>query len=358
MKFKEIRGGAYCGVVKASSVIQHEPAETIPGGAPTRSSVVVEHPEPPAPRYAPVPPPRTSTLGTPRGTTGEPPDAQSQLPLPPFTPQTSTFGWSRQSGSDEGSGAALPHHASSVSSDFSVWSLDPSPPSTSQSNIPSLAPQEREPLVYLPPDDDEMVEEDILPSRPPRRYDRHPPPPIPTEEPPRPRMAVDQFRFIAVLGRGHFGKSLSRERTSLGSFDLPGSREGIGPSSGPLPSSLRIVRGARRVRRRRGVGWSLECGCERIPSAPSVSVQPRPPLSLSVRPPGPGLPYSHEACHPMDASFILGKEENPSNSEDVSNFDEEFTSERPILTPPREPRPLSSNDQNNFSNFDYMADWC
>ncbi|KAK6627600.1 hypothetical protein RUM44_010078 [Polyplax serrata] len=44
--------------------------------------------------------------------------------------------------------------------------------------------------------------------------------------------------------------------------------------------------------------------------------------------------------------------------EDVSNFDEEFTSEQPQLTPPKDPRPLSENDQTLFKEFTYMADWC
>lgn len=44
--------------------------------------------------------------------------------------------------------------------------------------------------------------------------------------------------------------------------------------------------------------------------------------------------------------------------EDVSNFDEEFTSELPQLTPPKEPRLLSERDQNLFRDFTYMADWC
>ncbi|XP_056636168.1 serine/threonine-protein kinase N isoform X2 [Diorhabda sublineata] len=44
--------------------------------------------------------------------------------------------------------------------------------------------------------------------------------------------------------------------------------------------------------------------------------------------------------------------------EDVSNFDEEFTSERPQLTPPKEPRQLSNQDQVLFRDFTYMADWC
>ncbi|XP_040854926.1 serine/threonine-protein kinase N2 isoform X1 [Ochotona curzoniae] len=44
--------------------------------------------------------------------------------------------------------------------------------------------------------------------------------------------------------------------------------------------------------------------------------------------------------------------------EDVSNFDDEFTSEAPILTPPREPRILSEEEQEMFRDFDYIADWC
>lgn len=44
--------------------------------------------------------------------------------------------------------------------------------------------------------------------------------------------------------------------------------------------------------------------------------------------------------------------------EDVSNFDEEFTTEKPVLTPPKDPRHLSDNDQTLFKDFNYMADWC
>ncbi|KAL3283838.1 hypothetical protein HHI36_018008 [Cryptolaemus montrouzieri] len=44
--------------------------------------------------------------------------------------------------------------------------------------------------------------------------------------------------------------------------------------------------------------------------------------------------------------------------EDVSNFDEEFTSEKPQLSPPKEPRILQDQDQNLFKDFTYMADWC
>lgn len=44
--------------------------------------------------------------------------------------------------------------------------------------------------------------------------------------------------------------------------------------------------------------------------------------------------------------------------EDVSNFDEEFTSEKPQLTPPKEPRHLTEEEQVYFKDFTYMADWC
>ena len=33
------------------------------------------------------------------------------------------------------------------------------------------------------------------------------------------------------------------------------------------------------------------------------------------------------------------------HAEDVSNFDVEFTSEAPVLTPPKERKPLSNNEQ-------------
>lgn len=45
-------------------------------------------------------------------------------------------------------------------------------------------------------------------------------------------------------------------------------------------------------------------------------------------------------------------------SSDVSNFDDEFTSEAPVLTPPREPRHLNQDEQDLFVDFDYIADWC
>uniref|UniRef100_A0A3B3DBT8 protein kinase C n=1 Tax=Oryzias melastigma TaxID=30732 RepID=A0A3B3DBT8_ORYME len=44
--------------------------------------------------------------------------------------------------------------------------------------------------------------------------------------------------------------------------------------------------------------------------------------------------------------------------EDVSNFDEEFTTEPPALTPPREARSLTRKDQDCFRDFDYVSDLC
>jgi len=44
--------------------------------------------------------------------------------------------------------------------------------------------------------------------------------------------------------------------------------------------------------------------------------------------------------------------------EDVSNFDEEFTSEKPKLTPPKDARELTSDEQLLFQDFTYLADWC
>jgi len=46
------------------------------------------------------------------------------------------------------------------------------------------------------------------------------------------------------------------------------------------------------------------------------------------------------------------------NFEDVSNFDEEFTSEKAVLTPPKEPYPLTDEHHALFKDFNYMADWC
>ncbi|GAA6067032.1 serine/threonine-protein kinase N2 [Tachysurus ichikawai] len=66
----------------------------------------------------------------------------------------------------------------------------------------------------------------------------------------------------------------------------------------------------------------------------------------------------------IDWSRLLAKKVKPpfvptiQGASDVSNFDDEFTSEAPVLTPPRDPRPLSRDEQEMFADFDYIADWC
>ncbi|XP_048108798.1 serine/threonine-protein kinase N2 isoform X1 [Alosa alosa] len=72
----------------------------------------------------------------------------------------------------------------------------------------------------------------------------------------------------------------------------------------------------------------------------------------------------HPFFRSVDWNGLLTKKVRPpfvptiKGAEDVSNFDDEFTSEAPILTPPREPRILTSNEQEMFGDFDYIADWC
>jgi len=43
--------------------------------------------------------------------------------------------------------------------------------------------------------------------------------------------------------------------------------------------------------------------------------------------------------------------------EDVSNFDREFTAEKPSLLPPRDSDTPSDVDQRIFADFDFVADW-
>uniref|UniRef100_A0A673M0B8 protein kinase C n=1 Tax=Sinocyclocheilus rhinocerous TaxID=307959 RepID=A0A673M0B8_9TELE len=72
----------------------------------------------------------------------------------------------------------------------------------------------------------------------------------------------------------------------------------------------------------------------------------------------------HPFFRNMDWAALLAKKIRPpfvptiKGCEDVSNFDDEFTSEAPILTPPREPRVLTVSEQEMFADFDYIADWC
>ncbi|KAF7494294.1 Serine/threonine-protein kinase N [Sarcoptes scabiei] len=64
----------------------------------------------------------------------------------------------------------------------------------------------------------------------------------------------------------------------------------------------------------------------------------------------------------MNFENLLSKKIRPpfvpkiNNIEDVANFDEEFTSETPDLTPPKEPRTITDEDQNLFRDFDYFSE--
>ncbi|KAK3531448.1 hypothetical protein QTP70_020526 [Hemibagrus guttatus] len=66
----------------------------------------------------------------------------------------------------------------------------------------------------------------------------------------------------------------------------------------------------------------------------------------------------------IDWSRLLARKMKPPfvptihGASDVSNFDDEFTSEAPVFTPPRDTRPLSREEQEMFADFDYIADWC
>ncbi|XP_063474924.1 serine/threonine-protein kinase N2-like isoform X1 [Symphalangus syndactylus] len=66
----------------------------------------------------------------------------------------------------------------------------------------------------------------------------------------------------------------------------------------------------------------------------------------------------------IDWSALMDKKVKPPfirtrrGREAVINFHDEFTSEAPILTPPRERRILSEEEQEMFRDFDYTADWC
>ncbi len=65
--------------------------------------------------------------------------------------------------------------------------------------------------------------------------------------------------------------------------------------------------------------------------------------------------HTHACAHThtqrIDWDKLARKEVNPPfrpvvrSRYDISNFDEEFTSEEPVLTPPKNPRPLRTKEQ-------------
>lgn len=56
---------------------------------------------------------------------------------------------------------------------------------------------------------------------------------------------------------------------------------------------------------------------------------------------------SSKSCHELTGLYLFYMYFifRQRHAEDVSNFDEEFTSEEPVLTPPKESRPLSREEQ-------------
>lgn len=56
--------------------------------------------------------------------------------------------------------------------------------------------------------------------------------------------------------------------------------------------------------------------------------------------------------HVIIFQWLLCVQRHP---EDVSNFDEEFITEKAVLTPPKDRRPLGDKQQDLFVAFDYMA---
>lgn len=70
---------------------------------------------------------------------------------------------------------------------------------------------------------------------------------------------------------------------------------------------------------------------------------------------------THIFFQAVDWEALLSKKVKPpfvpliKTPEDVSNFDEEFTHLKPVLTLPRMPYVLSSEEQDVFTDFDFSA---
>lgn len=120
----------------------------------------------------------------------------------------------------------------------------------------------------------------------------------------------------------------------------------------------RTAAGSRRTGRRGGEEASILQGKNERPSCQ------RSAQSCVRDPEGPAAATATFCPQNTDWTGLLAKKVKPpfiptiQGPNDVSNFDDEFTSEAPILTPPREPRALTSDEQNMFFDFDYVADWC
>ncbi|ERL95282.1 hypothetical protein D910_12548 [Dendroctonus ponderosae] len=182
--------------------------------------------------------------------------------------------------------------------------------------------------------------------------------------PPTTTMCCDHFRLISVLGRGHFGKVILAQYKNTGEyFAIKALKKGdiIARDESPFPGddeeevfdsivndevryprflSLESIAIMRRLLRKspdRRLGSSERDAEDVKKQAFFRHIQWEELLHRRVPPPF--VPTVH-------------------SMEDVSNFDEEFTSEKAQLTPPKEPRPLTNQDQNLFRDFTYIADWC
>uniref|UniRef100_A0A673GGL7 Serine/threonine-protein kinase N2-like n=1 Tax=Sinocyclocheilus rhinocerous TaxID=307959 RepID=A0A673GGL7_9TELE len=229
------------------------------------------------------------------------------------------------------------------------------------------------------------------------------------------QFSLTDFKCVAVLGRGHFGKVLLTEYKTTGEmFAIKALKKGDIVARDEVDSLMcekRIFETVNSVRhpflvnlfsknpsRSMGTMFLTQCvSCilfhfvspfpgddeeevfdsivndevryPRFLSTEAISIMRRLLRRNPERRLGAGEGDAEEVKrHPffrnMDWAALLAKKTRPpflptiKGREDVSNFDDEFTSEAPILTPPREPRVLTVSEQEMFADFDYIADWC
>ncbi|XP_016397051.1 serine/threonine-protein kinase N2-like [Sinocyclocheilus rhinocerous] len=220
------------------------------------------------------------------------------------------------------------------------------------------------------------------------------------------QFSLTDFKCVAVLGRGHFGKVLLTEYKTTGEmFAIKALKKGDIVARDEVDSLMcekRIFETVNSVRHpflvnlfsknpSRSMGTMFLTQCSPFPgddeeevfdsivndevryprflSTEAISIMRRLLRRNPERRLGAGEGDAEEVKrHPffrnMDWAALLAKKTRPpflptiKGREDVSNFDDEFTSEAPILTPPREPRVLTVSEQEMFADFDYIADWC
>ncbi|KAF7217615.1 serine/threonine-protein kinase N2 [Nothobranchius furzeri] len=88
-------------------------------------------------------------------------------------------------------------------------------------------------------------------------------------------------------------------------------------------------------------------------------LQKNPDLRLGAGPEDASAIKEHRFFKGTNWDALLSKKVKPpflpqiKTPQDVSNFDQEFTTMKPVLTLPREPRPLSADQQEIFNDFDF-----